>query len=152
MHAMIAMTAAQKQGGFWAFSTALYETAGVKDACLALQDRFGADVNLALFCVWTVADGGLWTRSLQVSADHQARIQPIRTRRRALDPHDPARTGVLVEELAAEKEEQAALETLVPARAVPTDMEARAQLIRYARALGANDIEFLETAAPLLQS
>ncbi|HEX6103216.1 MAG TPA: TIGR02444 family protein, partial [Alphaproteobacteria bacterium] len=37
---------------FWSFSVALYGRPGVAPACLALQDRFGCDVNLLLFAIW----------------------------------------------------------------------------------------------------
>lgn len=38
---------------FWPFSLVLYSQAGVADACLTLQDEYGLDVNLVLFCIWT---------------------------------------------------------------------------------------------------
>ena len=37
---------------FWSFSLTVYGRPGVEAACLELQDRFGADVNLALYCLW----------------------------------------------------------------------------------------------------
>ena len=37
---------------FWNFSLTHYAEPGVEDACLALQNRFGLDVNVLLFCVW----------------------------------------------------------------------------------------------------
>ena len=37
---------------FWDFSLAVYGRPGVAPACLALQQRHGADVNLLLFCAW----------------------------------------------------------------------------------------------------
>lgn len=42
---------------FWDYSLSLYEKPGVADACLYLQDKFGLDVNLLLFCVWFGASG-----------------------------------------------------------------------------------------------
>ena len=42
---------------FWTFSLALYAQPGVADACLKLQDEFGLDVNLVLFCIWCGMDG-----------------------------------------------------------------------------------------------
>jgi uncharacterized protein (TIGR02444 family) len=35
---------------FWDFSLKVYAAAGVADECILLQDRFGIDVNLLLFC------------------------------------------------------------------------------------------------------
>jgi uncharacterized protein (TIGR02444 family) len=37
---------------FWRFSCAAYAAPAIQEACLALQDRFGLDVNLALLCAW----------------------------------------------------------------------------------------------------
>jgi uncharacterized protein (TIGR02444 family) len=38
---------------FWPFSIVLYTQEGVADTCLTLQDEYGLDVNLVLFCIWT---------------------------------------------------------------------------------------------------
>jgi uncharacterized protein (TIGR02444 family) len=43
---------------FWDFSCAVYAAPGVREACLALQDRFAFDVNLALLCSWVGAERG----------------------------------------------------------------------------------------------
>ena len=37
---------------FWDYSLEAYAVAAVADACLTLQDRVGADVNLLLVCCW----------------------------------------------------------------------------------------------------
>src|SRR5258708_23591889 len=37
---------------FWRFSLRFYRQPGVADACIALQDGCGVDVNLLLFCLW----------------------------------------------------------------------------------------------------
>ena len=42
---------------FWDFSLAVYGRAGVAPACLAVQERHGADVNLLLFGAWFGAAG-----------------------------------------------------------------------------------------------
>ncbi|HLI13540.1 MAG TPA: TIGR02444 family protein [Alphaproteobacteria bacterium] len=42
---------------FWDYSLELYGREGVAAACLALQERRGADVNLLLFCCWHGASG-----------------------------------------------------------------------------------------------
>jgi uncharacterized protein (TIGR02444 family) len=49
------VTEEEPGAAFWSFSTALYARSGVAPACLALQDRFGADVNLLLFCVFAAS-------------------------------------------------------------------------------------------------
>ncbi len=43
---------------FWDFSVRTYRTQGVPDACLALQNEYGVDVNLLLFCCWIGATRG----------------------------------------------------------------------------------------------
>jgi uncharacterized protein (TIGR02444 family) len=41
---------------FWRFSLSFYRQTGVSDACIALQDGCGADVNLLLFLFWLASD------------------------------------------------------------------------------------------------
>lgn len=43
---------------FWNFSDRTYRCEGVPDACLALQNEHGADVNVLLFCCWMGATRG----------------------------------------------------------------------------------------------
>jgi uncharacterized protein (TIGR02444 family) len=42
---------------FWDFALRVYKTPGVSDACLAIQERHGADVNVVLFCCWMGESG-----------------------------------------------------------------------------------------------
>ncbi|MDX1574760.1 MAG: TIGR02444 family protein [Kiloniellales bacterium] len=49
--------AAESENPFWDFSLAVYNRPGVAEACLALQDRRGLDVNLLLFCCWAGSVG-----------------------------------------------------------------------------------------------
>ena len=37
---------------FWKFSLAVYAAPGVPEECLAVQERYGVDVNVLLFCAW----------------------------------------------------------------------------------------------------
>ena len=47
------MTAdASGKDGFWGFSLRIYARQDVPQACLALQDEGGADVNLVLFLLY----------------------------------------------------------------------------------------------------
>ncbi len=46
---------------FWDFSVSTYRQPGVADACLSLQDRFGCDVNVLLYCCWFGCTRGLMT-------------------------------------------------------------------------------------------
>lgn len=45
------------QHPFWDYSLEVYKQPGVADACLYLQDRYGLNVNLVLFCAWTAKYG-----------------------------------------------------------------------------------------------
>ena len=48
---------------FWAFSLDFYARADVAPACIALQDKCGADVDVVLFTLWCASRG----RRLQLS-------------------------------------------------------------------------------------
>ncbi len=80
---------------FWDFSATLYARPGIAAACLRLQDRHGADVNLLLFAVWAAARGVTLDREAfraagQAVAGWQAAVvRPLRLLRRDLkmDPH-----------------------------------------------------------------
>lgn len=114
---------------FWDFSLDFYAGPGVKQACLALQDECGLDVNLVLLAVWLARAGRhiepALAQHLQALSDrHQTSImQPLRAARRALDP-DAAepwlaprvarqRRSLLAVELELERLEQLQLERLV---------------------------------------
>jgi uncharacterized protein (TIGR02444 family) len=114
---------------FWAFSLDLYGRDGVAPACLRLQDRLGADVNVMLFCCWA---GSLGRR---LSADeirlavaavrpwHDEIVAPIRAARRRLkqglagmapEPAEALRQRLLSVEIEAERIAQFRLAELFP--------------------------------------
>ena len=159
------ITAADQQPSpFWRFSLRLYPA--IADACLALQDRFGVDVNVLLFLLWA-AEGSRkvgaedarrvaaavesWTRSVVV---------PLRTVRRALrEPPElvePAaaerfRQRVKQVELEAERLQQEGLHRLVPrddlGEPEPSrEVAARANVEAYAALLGTTFAPPLVTA------
>ena len=110
---------------FWDFSLALYGTEGASRACIDLQDRLGADVNLLLFCCWAGRQGrrlagGELDRLEAASADWRARvIGPLRAVRRALRQADDAGARALydnvkAQELAAERIAQDRLHAALP--------------------------------------
>lgn len=78
--------------GLEAYAAALYARPGVAEACLELQDRQGADVNLLLAACWLAARGA----RLDPDAAEQLRelaaawrenvVAPLRQARRALRP------------------------------------------------------------------
>lgn len=78
---------------FWRFSLRTYRAPGVQEACLALQDRCGADVNLLLFCGWVGRDGrALDPASLRLAVGRVGQwqsevIAPLRLARRGLKRH-----------------------------------------------------------------
>lgn len=47
----------QMTNPFWNFSLEVYSKKGVSDACIALQEKCGVDVNILLFCCWTASVG-----------------------------------------------------------------------------------------------
>jgi uncharacterized protein (TIGR02444 family) len=106
---------------FWRFSLHFYRQAGVSDACIALQDGCGADVNLLLFLLWLADDGRLLSADDVRKLDDQVRDWrnlPIREVRRKLkgartliDPgtQEALRNKVKVLELEAERLQQEAL-------------------------------------------
>jgi len=86
--------------GLWDFSVSLYAKAGVKDACLELQDRCGLDVNLLLFAVWSAVAGpgrldvARFRDCVARTEAWQAQmIQPLRKLRRSCQAELPAARG-----------------------------------------------------------
>jgi uncharacterized protein (TIGR02444 family) len=75
---------------FWRFSLGFYRQPGVAEACLVLQDRFGADVNTVLFLLWLATDKRqLRQETVQMLADKVGGWQsdvvlPLRQLRRHL--------------------------------------------------------------------
>ena len=74
----------------WDFSLATYARPGVAEACLALQDRFGQDVNLLLWALWLGTRGHRLRPDELASAEaaagpwHAEVVVPLRIVRRRL--------------------------------------------------------------------
>lgn len=116
---------------FWDFSLATYGRDGVAEACLALQEAHGADVNILLFCAWAGCNGVSLDRAQieaaceAVRAWHEEVVRPLRSVRRrlksALDGGPPSelqlalRTRVQKIEIDAERIEQLRLAALADA-------------------------------------
>jgi len=109
---------------FWRFSVRLFRFAGVADACIALQDGCGTDVNLLLYCGWLGARGRrLDRRAMRSALTAVGRWQadvvtPLRGARRAIrkDARGAAgmqartlRSRIAAAELCADYVEQALL-------------------------------------------
>ncbi|HWP12929.1 MAG TPA: TIGR02444 family protein [Ramlibacter sp.] len=142
---------------FWRFSLRVYRLPGVEQACLALQDRCGADVNLLLFCGWAGREGRTLDRPTLLSAiacvgDWQSQVvAPLRLARRGLKRQEalgkagalapPLRKRFLALELALERIEQSslaevALQWKAPARRMPAREAVPANLACYLELLG----------------
>ena len=109
---------------FWRFSLRFYRLAGVADACIALQDEYGVDVNLLMFLLWRADEGSLLSADEVRSLDDKVRdwrnhaVIPIRNIRRKLksartliEPgqQEAFRTKIKAIELEAERLQQHAL-------------------------------------------
>jgi uncharacterized protein (TIGR02444 family) len=140
---------------FWRFSLNFYRQAGVSDACIALQDGCGVDVNLLLFLFWLAGDGRQLSADDVKGLDDKVRdwrnltIIPIRGARRKLkgaatlvEPgqQEAFRTKVKAVELEAERLQQQALYDFTKSgplgTSAPSRDAARANAAAYARVLG----------------
>ena len=125
---------------FWRFSLQFYRLAGVAEACIALQDEYGVDVNLLLFLLWR-ADQGRSLSAEEVRAlDNKVRdwrndaVIPIRNIRRKLksartliEPgqQEAFRTRLKAIELEAERLQQQALFALSQSRPLGKEADPR---------------------------
>lgn len=98
---------------FWQFSLSVYGQTGVESACLALQDKFGVNVNLALFALWCESQG--WALSIsdldtlwRILAPRDHRLETLRCTRRAAK-NKPNYNALKQTELQQEKAFQSAL-------------------------------------------
>jgi uncharacterized protein (TIGR02444 family) len=82
-------------GAFWEFSLAYYSRERVSAACLSLQNRRGADVNILLLCCWLatlglkVEQAGLHAAIAAVEAWRRDVLEPLRGARRAVADQFP---------------------------------------------------------------
>jgi uncharacterized protein (TIGR02444 family) len=112
----------------WAFAVDLYAAPGVEEACLALQDRHGCDVNVLLFAAWmgavhrrAITPAEMAEAAAKIQDWHAEIVRPLRSvRRRLKSGPSPApseiseslRARLKCVELEAERIELATLETL----------------------------------------
>lgn len=158
---------------FWDFSLAAYGREGVADACIALQEAHGADVNILLFCAWAGCNGVRLDRP-QIEAAcgavrewHEEIVRPLRSvRRRLKNAVDGAPPGELTSalrarvqtiEIAAEHIEQLRLaalaDTLWPGEsgAAPPDSAAvRTNMEIYLSVLGSGGGAQTDTALAVI--
>jgi uncharacterized protein (TIGR02444 family) len=109
----------QLDNSFWQFSVRVYAAPGVADECLSLQERYGIDVNVLLFCVWLAVErhvaverADLDSVTEAVGEWHRRAVKPLRAARqemKGLASVDAIRVQVKALELEAERIEQAKL-------------------------------------------
>ena len=109
----------QYQNDFWRFSLAVYGQPGVAGECLGLQDKFGLNINLLLFCAWLGRRGIVLSRedlegaSRSIASWHDHVVRPLRGVRRQMKLHhedvSALRAQVQRVEIEAEQVEQAML-------------------------------------------
>src|ERR1700731_92611 len=115
----------EMESPLWRFSLAVYRGAGVQEECLAVQERFGVDVNLLMLCAYLGAVEGAVLSASDVAdaldatgAWHANAVKSLRQVRRTLKPWgsgdelfsrvvETLRTKVKGAELEAEQIEQA---------------------------------------------
>jgi uncharacterized protein (TIGR02444 family) len=142
---------------FWRFSLQFYKQAGVSDACIALQDHYGLDVNLLLFLFWlaserqTLSADDVKRLDATIRSWRELTIIPIRDARRKLkgaktfvDPvkQEAFRDQVKAVELSAEKLQQEALYEFTKSGPLgtqaPAKDAARGNVAAYERVIGAD--------------
>jgi uncharacterized protein (TIGR02444 family) len=150
---MSAAQSATQPGGspFWRFSLGFYRQPGVADACIALQEEAGVDVNLLLFLLWQAtrkrafAAAEVDALERRVGPWREMTVVPLRAVRRALKS-PPAlveaaaaeafRTRIKAVELEAERLQQEAMHELARAAqpgaaAASSETAARASIAAY---------------------
>jgi len=109
----------------------VYALGGMKDVCLALQDKCGLNVNCLLLAAWGAhlgfeMDAGLWAElQAHTAVIREGAVGPIRALRRQIsrntklrdDLRAPIKRMLLYAELRAEQAEECALHDRMVARA-----------------------------------
>lgn len=127
---------------FWRFSLALYASPDVAPACIVLQDEYGKDVNLALYCCWLGASGrgrlekaGLEAADGAVASWRHEVVERLRAARRAVKVAAmPGSENLYSKAKAAELEAERVLQSVLAARA-PTATPGRSADDRLGDAL-----------------
>lgn len=117
--------------GFWDFSQRVYGAPGVAGACLGLQDRRGADVNLLLFACWVAARG---LGALDAGRRAQAETCVGAWRGRVVEPLRAARNAIKAGIAGAPAEEAAALRRVILNAEIEGERIAQAMLETLAAA------------------
>ena len=153
---------------FWRFSLQFYRQPAVADACIALQEQSGVDVNLLLFLLWqatrqrTFSPDEVATLEARIGPWREATVVPLRAVRRALKSPPalvaPAtaeafRTRIKAVELEAERLQQEAMYELARGDAPlgkPTSPPAEAARLSVAAYAAMRAVAFPEPAVETL--
>src|SRR5436190_18631940 len=144
---MSAAQAPSAQGSpFWRFSLHFYRQPKVADACIALQEEAGVDVNLLLFLLWQATQRRALTAADVKALDEtiggwrDTAVIPLRNLRRALksspglvapNTAESFRTRIKAVELEAERLQQEAMYAL--AATMPLGRDATSSPVEAAR-------------------
>jgi uncharacterized protein (TIGR02444 family) len=148
------MADTQQGSPFWRFSLGFYRQPGVADACIALQDGCGVDVNILLFFLWLatskrrVSPAAAQVVCTKAGPWRDDVVVPLRTLRRRLKDGSSLvergaaelfRTKVKAVELEAERLQQEAMFALadeLATESAPTvETAARANVAAYEQVL-----------------
>ena len=154
---------------FWRFSLGFYRWPGVADACIALQDGCGVDVNILLFLLWLATarrcapPAIAKTLCAKVDPWRDDVVVPLRTLRRRLkngsslverNAAELLRTRIKAVELESERLQQEAMfalaDGLITESAPTVEAAARANVAAYEHVLagtfGSGLVDVLITA------
>jgi uncharacterized protein (TIGR02444 family) len=137
---------------FWRFSLQFYRLPKVADACIALQEDAGVDVNLLLFLLWharqrrRLSKADVAALEAKIAPWRDVSVVPLRSVRRALksppallEPSaaEAFRNRIKAVELEAERLQQEAMYALAPLgmQAGGPDEAARANIDAYQEVL-----------------
>ena len=150
----MADTQTERGSPFWRFSLRFYRYPGVADACIALQDGCGVDVNVLLFFLWlavarrSVPLAVAKAVCAKVTPWRDDVVAPLRTLRRRLKDGSPLvernaaelfRTRIKAVELESERLQQESMFALAAGlateNATTVETAARANVAAYEQAL-----------------
>lgn len=96
---------------FWDFSVRTYRTSGVPNVCLSLQDEYGIDVNMLLYCCWLAVrrgefDSEQWEKTIEYSTAWADKlVKPLRVARTWMK-HEGCMIGIVPSDACMELREK----------------------------------------------
>ena len=138
-------TGASQGSPFWRFSLQFYRLPDVADACIALQEESGVDVNLLLLLLWqstrrrTLSAADVAALEEKIAGWRDATVVPLRAVRRILksppglvapQAAEAFRNRIKAVELEAERLQQEAMYALAQAGALGEEAPSTEQAVR----------------------